>query len=52
MLVEIAFWQSIGDLVDVHIGQKGERTNLRKVRDNLLEEKLLARLAGAVGERS
>ncbi|KAK5062564.1 hypothetical protein LTR84_004637 [Exophiala bonariae] len=50
VLVEIAFWKSIADIVGLHETQKGARSKLRRVRDTLLDDQFLRQIGAEVGE--
>ncbi|EXJ58610.1 hypothetical protein A1O7_06037 [Cladophialophora yegresii CBS 114405] len=51
VLVEIAFWRSIEDILDVHANQKNAWSRLRKAMDFLLEDQFLDSIEAQVGER-
>ena len=51
VLVEIVFWQPIGDLLNLHANQKGARSRLRRIRQTLLEDHFLNKVAVEAGER-
>jgi hypothetical protein len=51
VLVEIAYWRTIGDIVDVHVNQNHARSKLREVKSLLLQEQFLIKIGVEAGER-
>ncbi|KAK5097621.1 hypothetical protein LTR70_000666 [Exophiala xenobiotica] len=50
VLIELAFWKSIGDILDLHVGQRRAWSRLRKVREMLLSDEFLNRVGVEAGE--
>lgn len=50
VLIEIALWKSIGEVLDLVEGQKKAYSRLRKVRDMVSTEEFLSRIHGEVGD--
>lgn len=51
VLIEIAFWKPIGDILDLHASQRDARSRLRKVRKMLLADGFLNSVGVEAGER-
>lgn len=51
VLVEVAFWRPIAELLGVHKGEKGARLRPRRIQDMLLQPVFLESVANELGDR-